>query len=186
MICGVRSITHTEPLFKAVHILNVDQVRDYSIRFLCINRWTICCIICLGKCSLRHQMYIIILLDIGYAFVQYPSTKRTQRTIKHHRRKLWNNLCNSIPTNFAFSSLKQKLKTFLMVWHLPLLCDAIAIITVIIIIIFIIIIIASCTLFLLTLYITYSCRLHELGALKSSLLSTLSKLWFHCTSHQLL
>ena len=31
IIYGVRPRTHTEPLYKALHILNVDQVRDYSI-----------------------------------------------------------------------------------------------------------------------------------------------------------
>ena len=30
IICGVRPRTHTEPLYKALHILNVDQIRDYS------------------------------------------------------------------------------------------------------------------------------------------------------------
>ena len=31
IICGVHPRTHTEPLYKALHILNIDQVRDYSI-----------------------------------------------------------------------------------------------------------------------------------------------------------
>ena len=31
IICGVHPRTHTEPLYKALHILNVEQIRDYSI-----------------------------------------------------------------------------------------------------------------------------------------------------------
>ena len=46
-------------------------------------------------------------------YVQYASTKRTQGTIKHHGNKLWNSLCNSIPTDCAISAYKQKLKLFL-------------------------------------------------------------------------
>ena len=31
IICGVHPRTHTEPLFKAMNILDIDQIRDYSI-----------------------------------------------------------------------------------------------------------------------------------------------------------
>ena len=47
-------------------------------------------------------------------YVQYASTKRTQRTIKHHGTKLWNSLCDSIPTECAISTYKQILKAFLL------------------------------------------------------------------------
>ena len=62
-------------------------------------------------------------------YVQYASTKRTQRTIKHHGTKLWNSLCNSIPADCAISTYKQKLKAFLLTWHSPLLFDASVIVT---------------------------------------------------------
>ena len=31
IICGVHPITHTEPLFKALNILDIGQIRDYSM-----------------------------------------------------------------------------------------------------------------------------------------------------------
>ena len=31
IICGVHPRTHAEPLYKALHVLNVEQIRDYSI-----------------------------------------------------------------------------------------------------------------------------------------------------------
>ena len=45
-------------------------------------------------------------------YVQYASTKTTQRTIKHHGTKLWNSLYNFISTDCAIST--QKLKAFLL------------------------------------------------------------------------
>ena len=131
-------------------------------------------------------------------YVQYASIKRTQRTIKHHGTILWNNLCNSFPTDFAISTYKQKLKAFFLAWHSPLLFDAVVIVILfssllcfyIIIVIIIIIFELYSTLHLALCscspYIIHTCRLHELGAHKSLLQPPLSKLWFHCTYWKLL
>ena len=131
-------------------------------------------------------------------YVQYASTKRVQRTIKHIEAKLWNSLYNSIPTDCAINAYKQKLKAFLQAWHSPYLFHAIVIVIIIIIIIIhiIIIIIITIVIFRIVIhlalcscspYIIYTCRcLRERVTHKSSLQPPLSKLWFHCTSRQLL
>ena len=123
-------------------------------------------------------------------------------------------LSNSIPTDCAISTYKPKMKAILLAWHSPLLFDAIVIVTLsssspyhhhhhhhhhyyyLIIIIFIIIIIIIiiiellCTLHIALCscspYIRYTWHSYELGAHKSLLVPPLSKLWFHCTSWQLL
>ena len=56
-------------------------------------------------------MCIIIPQEADLLYVQYASTKRTQRTIKHFGTKLWNSVCNAIDIDCAsrchdpFSSL---------------------------------------------------------------------------------
>ena len=54
--------------------------------------------------------------------VQYASTKRSQRTIKHSGTKLCNSLCNVIDIDCEISTYKQRLKDFLLPWSLPILC----------------------------------------------------------------
>ena len=52
--------------------------------------------------------------QVDVLYVQYASTKRTQRTIKRHGTELWNDLCNSIPTGCAINPYKEKMKAFLL------------------------------------------------------------------------
>ena len=116
IICGVRPRTHTEPLYKALDILNIDQVRDYSIAlfmYKLMNHMLP---------SMFENMFIKTSDVHNYStrqadmlYVQYASTKRPQRTIKHHGTKSWNSLCNSIPADCAISTYKQKLKAFLLI-----------------------------------------------------------------------
>ena len=97
------------------HILKVDQVRDYSIAlfmYKLMNHMLP---------SVFENMFIKTSDIHNYStrqadmlYVQYASTKRTQRTIKHHGTKLWNSLCNYLPTECAISTYKQKLKVFLL------------------------------------------------------------------------
>ena len=49
-------------------------------------------------------------------YIQYASTKRSQRTIKYYGTKLWNIISGIIQPDCAISTLKQKLKIFLMSW----------------------------------------------------------------------
>ena len=124
IIHGVRPRTHTDPLYKALHILNFDQIRVYSIAlfmYKLMNHMLP---------SVFENMFIKTSDVHNYStrqadmlYVQYASIKRTQRTIKHHGTKLWNSLCNSIHTECAISTYKQKLKAFLLEWHSPLLFD---------------------------------------------------------------
>ena len=86
-------------------------------------------------------------------YVQYASTKRVQRTIKHIEAKLWNSLYNSIPTDCAINAYKQKLKAFLQAWHSPYLFHAIVIVIIIIIIIIHIIIIITIVIFRIVIHL---------------------------------
>ena len=54
-------------------------------------------------------------------YVQYASTKRTQRTIKHFGTKLLNSLCNTIDIDCSISTFKLRMKIFLLSWSLPIL-----------------------------------------------------------------
>ena len=54
-------------------------------------------------------------------YVQYASTKRTQRTIKHFGTKLWNSLYNAIDIDCAISTFKHRMKIFLLSRCLPIL-----------------------------------------------------------------
>ena len=161
IICGVRPRTHTEPLYKALYILNIDQVRDYSIAlfmYKLMNHMLP---------SMFENMFIKTSDVHNYStrqtdmlYVQYASTKRTQR--KHHGTKLWNSLCNSIPADCAISTYKQKLKAFLLTWHSPLLFDASVIVTLLLILLLLLLL-----LFLLLLLLLSSsdcnppCTLHS-------------------------
>ena len=82
IICGVHPRTHTEPLYRVLHVLNVDQIRDYS---------TVIFMYKLKKCmlpSMFENMFISTTDVHNYStrqadllYVQYVSTKRTQSTI---------------------------------------------------------------------------------------------------------
>ena len=117
IICGVHPRTHTEPLYKTLNILNVDQIRDYSIALFMYK---------LTNCMLPSifENMIIQTSDVhNYStrqadllYIPFASTKRTQRTIKHFGAELWNSLCNVLDIDCAISTFKQRLKIFLLSW----------------------------------------------------------------------
>ena len=122
IICGVHPRTHTEPLYKALHVLNVEQIRDYSIA-LFMYKLTNCMLPSMFEnmfisTSDVHDYYT---RQANLLYVQYASTKRSQRTIKHFGTKLWNSICNVIDIDCAISTYKQRLKDFLLSWSLPIL-----------------------------------------------------------------
>ena len=100
---------------KPLHVLNVDQIRYYSIAlfmYKLMNHMLP---------SIFENMFIKTSDVHNYStgqvdmlYVQYASTKTTQISMKHHGTKLWNSLCNFIPTECAISTYKQKLKAFLL------------------------------------------------------------------------
>ena len=115
IICGVHPRTHTEPLYKALHVLNVEQIRDYSVA-LFMYKLTNCMLPSMFEnmfisTSDVHDYYT---RQANLLYVQYASTKRSQRTIKHFGTKLWNSICNVIDIDCAISTYKQRLKDFLL------------------------------------------------------------------------
>ena len=105
IICGVHPRTHTDPLYKALHVLNVEQIRDYSIALFMYKLRT-----CMLP-SMFENMFISMsdvhdyyTRQANLLYVQYASTKRSQRTIKHFGTKLWNSLCNVIDIDCAIST----------------------------------------------------------------------------------
>ena len=114
IICGVPPRTHTDPLYKDLKILNIDQIRDYSIA--------------LFMYKLSHHMLPFMLENMfiytsdvhdyytrqaDLLYIQYAPTKRSQRTIKYYGTKLWNIINGIIQPYCAISTFKQKLKIFL-------------------------------------------------------------------------
>ena len=117
IICGVHPRTHTEPLFKAMNILDISQIRDYSITLFMYKMSN-------GMLPSMFEIMFIQTSDVhsyptrqaDLLYVQFAATKRTQRTIRHFGTKLWNTLCNVIQVDCAISTFKQKLKFFLLSW----------------------------------------------------------------------
>ena len=99
---------HTEPIYRVLHVLNVDQIRDYSIALFMYK---------LTKPMLPSMFedMFISMSDV------HNSTKRTQRTIKHFGTKLWNSLCNALDIDCAISTFKHRMKIFHFSWSLPIL-----------------------------------------------------------------
>ena len=115
IIYRIRPRTHTEPLYKALHILNVDQARYYSIALFMYKLMNHMLPSILQNMFIKtSDVHNYSTRQADMLYVQYASDQRTQITLKHHGTKLWNSLCNSIPTEYAISTYKQKLKAFLL------------------------------------------------------------------------
>ena len=118
IICGVHPRTHTEPLYKSLNILNIDQIRDYSIALFTYK---------LTKHLLPplfENMFIKTSDVHNYStrhadllYVQFAATKRTQRTLKHYGIKLWNSLYHVVHPDYAISTFKCNLKSFPLSWY---------------------------------------------------------------------
>ena len=206
IICGVHTRTHTEPSYKALHVLDVEQIRDYSIA-LFMYKLTNCML-----SSMFKNMFISTSNVHDYStsqanllYVQYASTKRSQRTIKHFGTKLWDSLSNVIDIDCGISTYKQRLKDFLLSWSLPilyhivyhyfvfilsLLSSLICSISIIFLTVFSYVFLQfsklyalflePCTLFSSSSHIYESYCIHELGTHTYLLLPPLPKLWYHC------
>ena len=109
MICGVHPRTHTEPLFKAMNILDIGQIRDYLIALFMYKMPN-------GMLPSMFEIMLIQTSDVHsyptrqayLLYFQFAATKRTQRTIKNFCTKLWNILCNGLQVDCAISTFKQK------------------------------------------------------------------------------
>ena len=102
IICGVHPRTHTEPLYRVLHVLNVDQIRDYSIALFMYK---------LTKCMLpsMFENTFISTSDVhtcstrqaDLIYVQYASTKITQKDHKAFWNKIVEYFCNVIDIDCA-------------------------------------------------------------------------------------
>ena len=63
IICGVHPRTHTEPLYKSLNILNIDQIRDYSIALFMYKLTKHLLPPLFENMFINLQIFIIILLD---------------------------------------------------------------------------------------------------------------------------
>ena len=117
IICGVPPKTHTDPLYKDLKILNIDQIRDYFITLFIYK--------------LSHHMLpsmvenmFIYTSDVhdyytrqaDLLYFQYAPTNRSQRTIKYYGTKSWNIISGIIQPDCAISTFKQKLQIFFLSW----------------------------------------------------------------------
>ena len=118
IICGFHPRTHTEPLYKTLHILTADHIGDYSILLFMYELPKVMLL------SMFENMFIHMSnvynhstrqTDLLNMYVQYASTKRTQRTIKHYGTKLWNCICHSSIADCAINTFKHKFENFLFV-----------------------------------------------------------------------
>ena len=125
IVCGVHPRTYTEPIYKSLNILNIDQIRDYSIALLMYK---------LTKHLLPplfENMFINTSDVHNYStrqanllYVQIAAPKRTQRTLKHYGKKSWNSLYHVVYPDCSISTFKCNLKSFLLSWfiYIYILC----------------------------------------------------------------
>ena len=116
IICGVHPRTHTEPLYESLIILNIDQIRDYSIA-LFLYKLTKHLLPPLFEDMLvkTSDVHNHSTRQADLLHVQHSATKRTQKTLKHYGI----NLCNSLYHVFldrAISTFTCNLKYFLLSW----------------------------------------------------------------------
>ena len=107
--------THTQPLYKSSNVLNIDQIRDYSIALFMYK---------LTKHLLPRlfenmfiktsDVYKYSTRQADLLYVQFAATKRTQRTLKHYGIKLWNSLYHVVHPDSAISTFNCNLKYFLL------------------------------------------------------------------------
>ena len=117
IICGVHPRTHTEPLFKALNILDIGQIRDYSVAlFMYKISNSILPSVFENMYIQTSDLHSYPTRQADLLYVQFAATKRTHRTIGHFGTKLWNTLCSVIQVDCAISTCKQKLKIFLLSW----------------------------------------------------------------------
>ena len=57
IIWGVRTRTHTEPIYTALHILKLTKLQTTLFHCLCINSGIICCHLCL-----RIYLFFVVIL----------------------------------------------------------------------------------------------------------------------------
>ena len=106
---------HTEPLNKTLKVLNVDQVRDYSIASF-TYRLTNCMLPSMSKyvytdlwcAGLVHKTSWLALYSICFK----EKNAKDYIISEQNGAKLWNSLCNVIDIDCAISTIKQQLKIF--------------------------------------------------------------------------
>ena len=116
IICGVVPRSHTEPLYKELGILNVNQIYQYSVGLFMFK--------------FVNKMFPSLLFDNMFTFttdvhnyntrqaqllyVPYCSTTRSQKTIRYTGTRIWNSFSNKINTQCVISTFKKNLKLILL------------------------------------------------------------------------
>ena len=116
IICGVHPRKHTQPLFQLLHLLNINQIRDYFVAIFMYKMKNNMMPAHFGQmftsASEIHN-YPTKFAERNSLYVQAVPNKRGKRPIRHFGRKLWNIVLDAIDVNCSIGSFKLSLKSFL-------------------------------------------------------------------------
>ena len=99
-------LEYTGPLYKSLNILNVDQIRDYSIALLMYKLTKLLLPPLFENMFIKtSDVHNCSTRQSDLLYVQCAATKRTHRTLKHYGLKLWNSLYHVVHTDCAINTL---------------------------------------------------------------------------------
>ena len=114
IICGVLPIAHREPLYTSLNILNIDQIRDYSIALFIYKLTKHLLPPLFENMFLKtSDVHNYSTRQAGSLYLQYAATKNTKNS-----ETLWNKimefLYHVVHPDCAISTFKCSLKPFLL------------------------------------------------------------------------
>ena len=115
IICGVHPRTHTQPLFQLLHLLNINQIRDYFVAIFMYKMKNNMMPAHFGQMFISAweiHNYPTKFAERNSLYVHVVPNKRGKRTIRHFGRKLWNIVLDAIDVNCSIGSFKLSLKSF--------------------------------------------------------------------------
>ena len=116
IICGVHPRTHTQPTFQLLHLLSINQIRDYFVAIFMYKMKNNMMPAHFGQmftsASIIHN-YPTKFAERHSLYVHVVHNKRGKMTIRHFGRKLWNIVLDAIDVNCSIGSFKLSLKSFL-------------------------------------------------------------------------
>ena len=107
---------HTQPLFQLLHLLSINQIRDYFVAIFMYkmkNNMMPAHFSQLFTSASEIHNYPTKFAERNSLYVHVVPNKRGKRTIRHFGRKLWNIVLDAIDVNCSIGSFKLRLKSFL-------------------------------------------------------------------------
>ena len=107
---------HTQPLFQLLHLLSINQIRDYFVAIFMYKMKNDMMPEHFGQMFISASEihnYPTKFADRNSLYVHIVPNKKGKSTIRHFGRELWNFVLDSIDVNCSIGSCKLSLKSFL-------------------------------------------------------------------------